>query len=173
MQNKIFYIGESPVVYAAANKGAAIDLDGKEIERGSNAFAYRLNNLTTSDGITFTADEEALSFVHWDSVKKETVNDGNTFVPKEAGDYAFYYVSGEGIYVSKVLSGTVTLYLTNGMGWENLYAYAWKQGSEPLEKNAAWPGVAMTDTGAENEYHQAIYSVSVDLSQYARTANTR
>ena len=31
-------------------------------------------------------------------------------------------------------------------GWEKVYAYAWKSGSDPRTENAAWPGVEMTET---------------------------
>ena len=64
------------------------------------------------------------------------------------------------------LTGNTALYFTNGQNWGTVYAYAWdsKDGSN---KNANWPGVAMTYVGL-NEYNQQIFTVNIDLSSYDR-----
>ncbi len=52
---------------------------------------------------------------------------------------------------------TVTLYFTNNMGWEQVYAYAWVDGEHyPL---GPFPGAPMTWIG-KNDYNQDMYAIT-------------
>ena len=46
-----------------------------------------------------------------------------------------------------------TVYWDNSFSnWENVYAYAWKNGTDPVENNAAWPGEQLTEKTADGLY---------------------
>lgn len=64
------------------------------------------------------------------------------------------------------LTGNNTLYFSKpAEGWSEVYLYAWDSANDTI-KNAAWPGVAMTDTLATNDMGQKIYSITLNLSLY-------
>ncbi|MDD6708667.1 MAG: InlB B-repeat-containing protein [Ruminococcus sp.] len=60
---------------------------------------------------------------------------------------------------------TYTIYLTNNKNWSNPYCYAWNNVNG--NKNATWPGVAMTDTGKKNDFNQEIYKIVIS-NEYTR-----
>ncbi len=57
--------------------------------------------------------------------------------------------------------GTVTLYFTNTMNWSTVNAYAWKGGN----KNASWPGLALTDTVLDKDGNTC-YVYEFDMDSY-------
>lgn len=61
-------------------------------------------------------------------------------------------------YKGETPATTYTIYLTNNKGWTNPYCYAWNSSGE---KNAAFPGVKMTDTGDKNDQNQKIYKIEI------------
>lgn len=60
-------------------------------------------------------------------------------------------------------SQVVTLYFSNSVFWDQVYAYAWRTSDE--NKNQEWPGEELTSIG-KNEYGESIYSITIDLSEY-------
>jgi hypothetical protein len=59
-----------------------------------------------------------------------------------------------------------TIYFTNTNNWSNVNAYLWKNGSNPVSQNAAWPGVPMTYVTTNNG--QNIYSVTLNYNEFDR-----
>ncbi|MGM9713208.1 MAG: starch-binding protein [Prevotella sp.] len=55
-------------------------------------------------------------------------------------------------------------------GWEKVYAYAWKEGSDPRTENAAWPGVEMT--GTEDGKLKIELEKSLDMVVFSNGATT-
>ena len=58
-------------------------------------------------------------------------------------------------------SNTKTLYFTNNAGWQNVYAYLWKDDT----KNADYPGVQLKKLGI-NDFGEDIYSVTFNADVY-------
>lgn len=80
-----------------------------------------------------------------------------------AGEYTFYakrYYSGNPSIWTSI--PTITVYYYNVLNWDTVSAYAWDNATN--EKNAAWPGVAMS---AVKEYDKW-YSVELPLGAYDR-----
>lgn len=67
----------------------------------------------------------------------------------------------------KTTPSTYTIYLTNNKDWKNPYCYAWNDVNGQVNKNAKWPGVAMTDTGEKNGQGQKIYKIDIS-SEYTK-----
>ena len=65
----------------------------------------------------------------------------------------------------EITPSTYTIYLTNNKKWQNPYCYAWNDVNS--DKNAEWPGVAMTKTVKTNGYKQEIYKIVIS-SEYTR-----
>lgn len=61
-------------------------------------------------------------------------------------------------YVEETPSEKYTIYLTNNMGWNKVYCYAWNSS----KTTGDFPGVEMTATNYKNEQGQAVYKVEVD-----------
>lgn len=76
-----------------------------------------------------------------------------------------YYAKFEEKETTTTAPSTYTIYLTNNKNWQNPYCYAWNDVNS--DKNAEWPGVAMTKTGKTNDYKQEIYKIVIS-SEYTR-----
>ena len=61
-------------------------------------------------------------------------------------------------YVEETPAEKYTIYLTNNMGWNKVYCYAWNA----TMTTGKFPGVEMTDTTYKNEQNQAVYKVEID-----------
>lgn len=61
-------------------------------------------------------------------------------------------------YVEETPAEKYTIYLTNNMGWNKVYCYAWNA----TMTTGKFPGVEMTDTTYKNEQKQAVYKVEID-----------
>lgn len=61
-------------------------------------------------------------------------------------------------YVEETPAEKYTIYLTNNMGWNKVYCYAWNA----TMSTGKFPGVEMTDTTYKNEQKQAVYKVEID-----------
>lgn len=61
-------------------------------------------------------------------------------------------------YVEETPSEKYTIYLTNNMGWDKVYCYAWNA----TMTTGKFPGVEMTDTKDRNDQGQAVYKVEID-----------
>ena len=61
-------------------------------------------------------------------------------------------------YVEETPAEKYTIYLTNNMGWNKVYCYAWNA----TKTTGKFPGVEMTDTTYKNEQKQAVYKVEID-----------
>ncbi len=61
-------------------------------------------------------------------------------------------------YVEETPAEKYTIYLTNNMGWDKVYCYAWNA----TKTNGDFPGVEMTDTNYRNDQGHAVYKVEVD-----------
>lgn len=61
-------------------------------------------------------------------------------------------------YVEETLAEKYTIYLTNNMGWDKVYCYAWNA----TMTTGKFPGVEMTDTKYRNDQGQAVYKVEID-----------
>lgn len=61
-------------------------------------------------------------------------------------------------YVEETPAEKYTIYLTNNMGWDKVYCYAWNATMTTGE----FPGVEMTDTKYRNDQGQAVYKVEID-----------
>lgn len=61
-------------------------------------------------------------------------------------------------YVEETPAEKYTIYLTNNMGWDKVYCYAWNA----TMTTGKFPGVEMTDTKYRNDQGQAVYKVEID-----------
>ncbi len=61
-------------------------------------------------------------------------------------------------YVEETPAVKYTIYLTNNMGWDKVYCYAWNA----TMTTGKFPGVEMTDTKYRNDQGQAVYKVEID-----------
>ena len=61
-------------------------------------------------------------------------------------------------YVVETPAEKYTIYLTNNMGWDKVYCYAWNA----TMTTGKFPGVEMTDTKYRNDQGQAVYKVEID-----------
>lgn len=61
-------------------------------------------------------------------------------------------------YIEETPAEKYTIYLTNNMGWNKVYCYAWNA----TMTTGKFPGVEMTDTTYKNEQNQAVYKVEID-----------
>lgn len=61
-------------------------------------------------------------------------------------------------YVEETPAEKYTIYLTNNMGWDKVYCYAWNA----TKTTGKFPGVEMTDTNYRNDQGHAVYKVEVD-----------
>ena len=61
-------------------------------------------------------------------------------------------------YVDETPAEKYTIYLTNNMGWDKVYCYAWNA----TMTTGKFPGVEMTDTKYRNDQGQAVYKVEID-----------
>ena len=65
------------------------------------------------------------------------------------------------IYNDETVSNAKTIYFSNNLHWDQVYAYCFKN----TNSNAAWPGVTMLYEST-NEYGEDIYSYTFDGTQY-------
>lgn len=108
------------------------------------------------------------------NVSVATVNkDGDTITITGVSDGSATITVTDGV-VTRNISVTVTtppetneitLYFSNNKNWNNLKVYIWSSidGSKPAD----WPGSDMTFV-RNNEYGEAIYSITIDLMLYDR-----
>ena len=79
----------------------------------------------------------------------------------ENGKYSFFVEGGP---VVDTIPTTTHIVFSNNKGWSKVYCYAWDS-SNSDQRNAAWPGVAMTYQG-QNEYGEGIYSIDLNLEAF-------
>ena len=138
---------------ATSTKSNAINVT---VEQGYQVSVYtRIGSTNTPTGTTISPTEHigktitatempGYAFTGW------TANTDNiTFKDNSASPTLVYAKSGGDIYANYTKENCV--YFVNTSNWNSVYAYAWNGGGE--QKNAEWPGVAMTKTDEKIDGH--------------------
>ena len=129
-------------------------------EQPLNSYVELIGKVTLDEGKTrnYTLTDESGSAAIYTTSSNITVTTGESvrvrgfvsiYVNGETTTYQITPVESEEYVVPTV--NTVYFNNTNS-SWDKVYAYAWVDGSEPEDCNAAWPGVELTDTDAEGQY---------------------
>lgn len=129
-------------------------------EQPLNSYVELIGKVTLDEGKTrnYTLTDESGSAAIYTTSSNITVTKGESvrvrgfvsiYVNGETTTYQITPVESEEYVVPTVNK----VYFNNtNSSWDKVYAYAWVDGSEPEDCNAAWPGVELTDTDAEGQY---------------------
>ncbi|MGN0224512.1 MAG: starch-binding protein [Prevotella sp.] len=129
-------------------------------EQPLNSYVELIGKVTLDEGKTrnYTLTDESGSAAIYTTSADINVTTGESvrvrgfvsiYVNGETTTYQITPVESE----EYVVPTENTVYFNNtNSSWDKVYAYAWVDGSEPVDCNATWPGVELTDTDAEGQY---------------------
>ena len=129
-------------------------------EQPLNSYVELIGKVTLDEGKTrnYTLTDDTGSAAIYTTSANITVTTGDSvrvrgfvsiYVNGETTTYQITPVESEEYVVPTVNK----VYFNNtNSSWDKVYAYAWVDGSDPEDCNAAWPGVELTDTDAEGQY---------------------
>lgn len=134
------------------------------------------NEFDSGDTLLFTLDGTASTPVLTGAADVETDTEGDPKtiffeieVPSTVTAIAYNQMASDVIYLgidwnkpSSVTAAHVqNIYFKKPAGYNGVpYAYAYEEGSDPINHNHTWPGVAMT------QYNGSYYVISVDMDEY-------
>ncbi len=129
-------------------------------EQPLNSYVELIGKVTLDEGKTrnYTLTDDTGSAAIYTTSANITVTTGDSvrvrgfvsiYVNGETTTYQITPVESE----EYVVPTENTVYFNNtNSSWDKVYAYAWVDGSNPVDCNAAWPGVELTDTDTEGQY---------------------
>lgn len=93
------------------------------------------------------------------------LKEGKTVVTAKTIDSGFTDTINITVLKEEFSTNNVKIYFSNNKNWNNVYAYCYKDGTNPVRENVAWPGVLMTYK-TQNIYNEQVYEIEVDANLY-------
>lgn len=146
----------TPHIYLWGSSGNNAGFPGEEMTRigTSSIYQYKVNLSKNFTNVIFSqGNSEGQT---GDLTLTKPTDENNMFVydkdkyPNDKG----YWTK----YVDETPAKKYTIYLTNNMGWDKVYCYAWNS----TTTTGSFPGVEMTDTNYKNEQGKSVYKVEID-----------
>lgn len=143
-------------LWGSSGSGSNASFPGEEMTRigTSSIYQYKVNLSKNYDKVIFSKDNSGVQTGNLKLPKQTDENNMFVYDKDKNLDQKGYWTK----YVEETPGEKYTIYLTNNMGWDKVYCYAWNA----TMTTGKFPGVEMTDTTYKNEQNQAVYKVEID-----------
>lgn len=143
-------------LWGSSGSGTNASFPGEEMTRigTSSIYQYKVNLSKNYDKVIFNQGSSNGQTGNLKLPKQTDENNMFVYDKDKNLDQKGYWTK----YTEQTPGKKYTIYLTNNMGWDKVYCYAWNA----TMTTGKFPGVEMTDTTYKNEQNQAVYKVEID-----------